>query len=149
MGKDAARRVEAHHLRQECLVLRQQAQRQAAGADDLLPVIQVVQERIERAHPLLDPLRQPPPLVAADDARHLVERNQPFFGIVLAIDIECDAGAAKEGLGLCPLAAHQLGILIFEPIAVAPVGRPDFTVRRVHLVIGRRRFCHWQSPMFP
>jgi hypothetical protein len=31
---------------------------QAAGADDFLAVVEIVQEGVERAHPLFDPARQ-------------------------------------------------------------------------------------------
>jgi hypothetical protein len=49
----------ADHLRQEGLVLRDQLHGHPARAQDLLPVIDVVQKGVDRAHALLDPARQP------------------------------------------------------------------------------------------
>ena len=106
MGVDPARRGEADHLRQPGAVVAEQPLGQAARADDLLPVVEIVHEGVERAHPLLDPARQPPPFAAGDDPRDHVERDQPLLGVVVAIDVEGDAGAAEEALGLGALAPH-------------------------------------------
>ena len=57
VGVDAARRPDPDHLGQEGLVLGDQLARHAAGAQDLLAVIDVVEEGVERLHALLDALR--------------------------------------------------------------------------------------------
>jgi hypothetical protein len=58
MGVDPAGRRHADHLRQEGGRCGDQLDRHAARAQDFLPVIDVVQEGVDRAHPLLDPARQ-------------------------------------------------------------------------------------------
>ena len=57
-----------------------------------------MQEGIDGAHPLFDPAGQAIPFPPGDDARHDVERDQPFLGLLLALDIEGDAGATDEDL---------------------------------------------------
>ena len=58
MGIDIARRAEIDHLRQKRIVLRNQIDGNDARAQDFLPVIDVVQKRVDRAYPLIDALRQ-------------------------------------------------------------------------------------------
>ncbi len=69
-------------------------------------------ERVDRAHPLLDPALQPPPLGRCDDPGDDVERDQPLLGRVLAINVESDAGEAEEAFGLRALAADPSGVLL-------------------------------------
>ena len=97
-------------------------------------MIQVVQKRVQRAHPLVDPARQFAPLSGGDDARHRVKRDQPFLGIGRAIDVEGDPGSAKERLGLNALALQQAGRLGIEPLAIAFIGRPHRAVGFAHFV---------------
>ncbi len=104
MGIDPARRREADHLLKPRGVIAEQALRHPARADDLLPVIEVVDEGIERADPLFDPAFQPPPFARADDARHGVERDEPLLGLVLAIDVEGNSRLAEVGFGIDMLA---------------------------------------------
>lgn len=54
MGIDTPWRGEADHLRQEGLVLYDEVGGYAAGPNDLLTMIDVVQEGVERAHALVD-----------------------------------------------------------------------------------------------
>ena len=54
VGVDAARRIDADHLRQERGVFGNQADRHAARAQDFLAVIDVVKKGIDGAHPLFD-----------------------------------------------------------------------------------------------
>jgi hypothetical protein len=98
MGIDAAGRVKADHLRKEGIIVPDQVFRKAAGPYDLLTVIDVIQEGIDRADPLLDPPHQQRPFTGADDPWHQVERDQPLIRFGFAIDIECDARAPEHGL---------------------------------------------------
>jgi hypothetical protein len=61
------------------------------------------------------PARQLRPFAGRDDARHDVEGDQPFVRLGLAIDVEGDAGAAEEGLGLGRFLAQVLEVLVREP----------------------------------
>ena len=134
MGIDAARRIHAHHHRQEGIVARDQRGRHPAGTQNLLPVIDIVEKGVERAHPLLDPARQAPPFARRDDPRHDVERDQPLVGVGLAIDVEGNACGAKKGFGLLRLALDALGILGIEPFAIFAIGRPGPAIPGYHLV---------------
>ena len=96
VGIDAARRLHAHHLRHEGLVLDDQVFRDAAGLDDLLAMVDVVHEGVERAHALLDAGGEAAPFRRAQDARDDVEGNEALGGAVVAVDGEGDAGAAKQ-----------------------------------------------------
>jgi hypothetical protein len=132
---DPAGRGEAHHLREERRVAAQQAVRQATATDDLLAMVEIVQEGVDRPHPLLDTALQPPPLGAGDDPRNHVERDQPFLGVVLAVDVEGDAGAAEGALGLAALAPQQRCVLLLVPVAVALIRRTRCARVVVHLVV--------------
>ena len=119
VGVDAARRPDADHLGQERVVGGDQLARHAAGAQDLLAVIDVVEEGVERLHALLDALRQPAPFGAGDDARHDVERDQPLGRFLLAIDGEGDAGLAEHALGIAHLLGQPRRILRLQPAIVS------------------------------
>ena len=94
----------ADHLRQIGLVPQDEVGGDAAGADDLLAVIDVIEEGVERPHPLLDAAFEEPPLGGGDDARHEVEGDQPLKRILAAVDGEGDAEPAEKNLGLVLLA---------------------------------------------
>ena len=76
MTVDAARRVDADHLGQKRRVLDDKLFGNLAGLQDLLAMIDVVQEGVERPDALLDALLEAAPLVRRDDARQDVERDQ-------------------------------------------------------------------------
>lgn len=64
MGVDAARRLETDHFRQEGDVVFDQLARNAAGLDDFLLVVDVIEKGVERQNALLDALRQLAPLAS-------------------------------------------------------------------------------------
>ena len=134
MGVDAAWGGKAHHVRQPGDVLAEQPLRHPARADDLLPVVEIVEERVERAHALFDPLGQLAPFARGDDARHHVERDQAFFRLVLAIDVEGDAGAAEAVIGFRALALENGLVLFAQPAAIIGVGRTHIAAGVGHLV---------------
>ena len=92
----------------------------AAGAQDFLAVVDVVEEGVERLDALLDALRQPPPFGAGDDARHDVEGDQPLGGLLLAIDGEGDAGLAEDTFGVPHLFGEPGRILLLQPAGRKP-----------------------------
>ena len=118
VGVDPARRSEADHCRQESAVFGNQSLGHTAGADDFLPMIDVVEEGVDRAHPLFDTAREPRPFLCADDAGHNVEGNQSLFSLVRAIDVEGDSGAAKHRIGLICLFAQGCKLLAFKPCSI-------------------------------
>ena len=76
MGIDAARRVHADHLRHEGIVLDDDLLRDAAGPQDFLAVIEIMDEGVQRPDPLLDPGRQFPPLGGGEDPRDDVKGDE-------------------------------------------------------------------------
>ena len=79
-----------------------------AVGEDLPRAVDVVDEGVDRPHPLLEPGREPLPFGGGEDARDDVERDDPLGRLLLAIDGEGDAEAAEGGLGGL-LAAVELG----------------------------------------
>ena len=73
---DAARRVEAHHLAPEMAGAEDELGRNPALAEDSLLVVDVVQEQVERLHPLDQAALELVPLGARDHARDQVERGR-------------------------------------------------------------------------
>ena len=79
-----------------------------AVGDDPPRAVDVVDESVDRPHPLLEPGREPRPFARGEDARDDVERDDPLGRLLVAIDGEGDAEAAEGGFGGL-LAAVQLG----------------------------------------
>ena len=100
VGIDAARRIDAHHLRHEGGVLDDDVCRDAPCPQDFLTVIDVVDEGVERPHPLFDAGRKPAPFRGRKHPGNDVEGDEAFGGFVVAIDGEGDALAAETALGL-------------------------------------------------
>ena len=99
MRIDILRRLDAQHLRPEGGVEKDEFRRHQPGLDDLLVVIDVVEEDVDRLHPLnAAPLDQVP-FGAVEDARDQVERDQPLGRAAFGIDGEGDAEPAKQLLG--------------------------------------------------
>ena len=88
---DAARRADAVHDAGEVAARDDQAPRHDAGAHDLARVVDVVDERVERADALRQPALDRDPLVGRDDPRHEVQRERAVLGAVLAGQLEGDA----------------------------------------------------------
>jgi hypothetical protein len=137
---DAAGHVHAHHLGPELRVLGHLLLRHDAGLDDLLPVVDVVDEAVERMDALAQPGFHLLPFAFGDDARDHVERNQPLgAGAVLvlgAVDGERDADSAEHQLGLVAPRLHRGRLLGVEPAAVGAVVQAHAR-GAVHLVEAR------------
>ena len=132
-GIDAVGQLDAAHFLLEAGVLQHLLGRDHARLEDLLPVVDVVQEAVERIYALLESLRQLVPLRFRDDARDGVERNQPFRTLFVAVDGEGDANAMEQQVGFAALFRHPLGRGIGEPLR-------DGAKVRTHLPIGRAHF---------
>ena len=133
---DPARHVDVLHLRAILCVAQDQLRRDHAGAEDLLAVVDVAEECIERAHSLAQAGLEPLPVLGRQDARHDVERDQSFRALVLAVDGERDADAMEEGVGFGTATRQPVGRLRAQPravLAIVPTGRP---VGREHFVVG-------------
>ncbi len=122
---DVERRVVADHLRQEGIVAEDQVGGDAAGADDLLAMVDVVEEGVERPHPLLDAALQVAPFMRGNDARHEIEGDQPLQRVLAAVDGKGDAEPAEENLRLLLLALEAVTRVLVQPFGHVPIGRPD------------------------
>ena len=125
MGVDAAGRVQPLHLRQVAGIVQHQPLRHLAGAQDLLVVIDVVQEGVERLHPLRQPLLEMPPFGGVEHAGHDVERDQPLGIAALAIDREGDADAAEQRRRLPALEIEDRSRRRRQPICQGRIGGSD------------------------
>ena len=124
----------ADHFGQVGLVAQHELGRDAPGPDDLLAVIDVVEEGVQRPHALLDAALEQPPFRRGNDPRHEVERDQPLQRILGIVDGEGDAEPAEEGFRLL-LLALQLGPgLSAEPLGDLAIRRANLAVRAQHLV---------------
>ena len=89
--------------------MQDQAFGNAAGADDLAVVVDIVQEGVERAGALLQSAAQALPFGLRQHARNEVERNQAFGIAAFGIDGEGDADAAEQHFGLASLERKLVG----------------------------------------
>ena len=122
---DAARHVHAGHLAAVLRVAEHALGRDRARLQDLLLVVDVVQEEIERAHALLQAALEHLPFVRRNDARHDVERDEALGAAVLAVYRERDADAMECALGLLALLRDAGGVGALEPVRKSPVVGAD------------------------
>ena len=130
----------------------------APGLDDLLAVIDVVHEGVERAHALLDAGRQPAPFGRRDDARDDVEGDEPLGRLVVAVDGEGDAGAAEQRLRLARFRFEVVELLRAEPFGDGLIGLAHTVAGAVHFIkslaqhrlgFDRRLFLPQMLPQLP
>ena len=89
---------------------------------------------------LLDALGEKIPFGLGHDPRHEIEGDQPLGRLGFAIDVEGDARAPEEILGLVGLGGQFLDVLLPEPLVEAGIGFPDIVVIEKHFV--ERRHLH-------
>mmetsp|Transcript_59385 Transcript_59385/g.140239 ORF Transcript_59385/g.140239 Transcript_59385/m.140239 type:complete len:469 (+) Transcript_59385:1183-2589(+) len=125
---DIARHVHAHHLLAELGVVQDLVGGHEAGLQDLLAVIDVVDEAVQRRHALGQAGLHRGPLGVGNHPRNQVEGDQAFgalAGVLVAIDREGDAHAAEDQLGLLAPLAHQRLGLIGQPAGIGRVVGTD------------------------
>ena len=132
---DVAGHIDALHLGTVLRVAQNLFRRDHARIQDLLVVVNVVDEGVERAHALLQAALEPHPLFERQHARHDVEGDQPLGAFLLAVDGEGDADAVEQGVGLGALLRQALLRLVAEPLGVSSVVRSGGLSALVHLVI--------------
>ncbi len=138
MGVDVVGRLDADHLRAEGGVEQDQLGRNEPRLEDLLVVIDVVEEDVDRLDPLDAALLDQVPLGAVEDAGDEVEGDQPLGRAALAIDGEGDAEPAEQLLGRVLLGDERIDREIVEQAGKLGVSVPDLAVRRR---ASRRRIC--------
>jgi len=115
VGINVGDHVDALHLGAVLGILVNLARRDDAGIDDVLVVVDVVHEHVERLDALDQARLQRRPFVRGDDARDGVEGDQAFGAGAVAIHGEGDADAAESEIGLGALAFDALARLARKP----------------------------------
>ncbi|MGY3457982.1 hypothetical protein ACVWW5_003432 [Bradyrhizobium sp. LM3.4] len=92
---DVVRHLLAVHLGTKDRVLKDEVVGHDLGTEDVAAMVDVAQEHVERAHPLLQALLEQRPFLAGHDPRDHVEGDQAFGGFGLPIDREGNADAAE------------------------------------------------------
>ena len=121
------------HLRQSVLRIEpHQFFRNNSGLHALARAIDISEEHVQRCHPLDEPLFQPCPFRAGNDARHNIKRNQPLGSIRIAIDCKGNPDSAEKQFRLPPAGFHQFVAGRLQPFANPRIGRAH---------IGRAKSC--------
>jgi hypothetical protein len=134
VGVDVARDIHAHHFLAELRVLQHLVGRDLAGAQDVLLVVDVVDEVIQRLHALAQAGFEMAPFGRRDDARNDVERNQPLGAGVVPIDGERDTDAPEHQVGFRALVDETVGVLLGQPAAVGAITLPDGAIGSMHFI---------------
>ena len=150
---DVARHLDACHLGAVLGVVQHQVRRDEARTQDVLAVVDIVDEAVERRHALHQPALHARPLLRRNDARHQVERDQSLVAraalVLVSIHGEGDAHTPEDHLGLGAAGLHGLGRLARQPVAIALVMLSHIAAVKgqdgVHLV----KFLHGQPPLNP
>ena len=141
MGVDPARRADPDHLRQVGRVAGNHRGGQATRPDDFLLVVDVIEEGVDRPDTLFDAARQLRPFGSRNDPRDDVEGYEPLFGLRPPVDVEGDAGQAKEILRLAALGTQPPGVFAVEPVMKIGVSVLQGFIGAPHFVIDRF-LCH-------
>ena len=108
------------------------------GLEDGLPVVDVVEEPVQRGDALLEALGEHLPLGARDDARNGVERDQALGAGFIAVDGEGDAHSVEQEVGFAALLGHPLGRHAAQPGLDVPVmltHAPPLAGGQVHFIV--------------
>ena len=143
---DVARHIHPHHLGAELRVLEDLLGGDQAGLEDVLPVVDVVDEAVERRDPLGQPLFHLRPLMGRNHAGNQVEGDQALGAravfVLGAIHRESDADPAEDHLGLFAPGAHQAAFLARQPVSV------DLVVRAYLCAAGEGTGVHFVEALF-
>ena len=134
MGINAARRIDADHLRQEGGVVGDQLDRHPARAQYFLAVIDIIEKGIDRPDSLLDAFRQLAPLARRQHARHNIKGDQPLVGFILAVNIEGDPGFPEKGFRLGRLSMQPFDVFAIKPVFIFLIRRPDIFPATQHFI---------------
>ncbi len=143
VGVDIAGDVEADHLPPEVARAEDEVGRHDPGLEDLLAVVDVGEEEVQRAQPLHEAALDHLPLVRGNDPWHEIEREDPVGACVVAVDGEPDALGEEEGVRdpdpLVELArAHCREALREQPVVHPRMlrGLEHLVEERSHVVAG-------------
>ena len=100
----------------------------------VLVVVDVVDEQVQRADPLLEALLDPVPFGRRDDPRDEIEGKDPLGAGAVAVHVERDAHVQERALGRL-LPAQQLAVRHrLDQLDQRPGGRLEARARLEHLV---------------
>jgi hypothetical protein len=109
-----------------------------ASLDDLLAVVHVVNEAVERGHALHQTGFHALPLVGRNDAGNQVKRDQALCACSVfvfgTVHRKRDAHAAEDHLGLGTPGLHHVFGLLGQPFGVLRVVSPDCFRAGIHFV---------------
>ena len=142
---DVVRHVLAVHFGPEHRVLEDQVVGNDVGAQDIAAVIDVAQEHVERAHPLLQAFFEDGPFLRRYDPRDHVEGDQPLLGFGVAIDGKGDADPAEQQFRLLAAIFQRIRRRLLQPAGEFLVGRTEVAVGPVHFI---ERNCHISRRFF-
>ena len=122
---NAQRHVDALHLGPILGIIQHLLARNHACFQDMLIVIDVVQEHVERLDTLLETLLQARPFMRRKNPGHDVKRDRALGAVVVAVDRKRNAHTPKDELGLVASRAQSLFRLVREPVCKILVVRSD------------------------
>ena len=122
------------HLAPEVPRAEDEVGRHDPGLEDLLAVVDVGEEEVERAEPLLEAALDHLPLVGRHDPGHEVEREDAVGAGVVAVDREPDALRQEEGVGDPDPLSELGGAHRREALREQPVMRPRPARTFEHLI---------------
>ena len=135
VGVDAPGNVHALHFRPILRVTEHLLGGNDVRLQDLLIMINVVDEGIQRPNPLLEARLEPGPLLRRQHPRHDVEGDQPLGAFLLTVDRKGDADPVEQRIGLGALLGQPLGRLSLQPLCIPLVMGARRTAVRIHLVV--------------
>ncbi len=139
MDIDVVRHVLAVHLGSKYRVLEDQVVRNDVGAQDVSAVIDVAQEHVQRADPLLQTLFQQGPFLAREDPGDHVERDQALLGLGVAIDGKGDTDPAEQQFRFLAAILQRFRGRLLQPTGELMVGLAEVAAGQVHFI---KRDCH-------
>jgi hypothetical protein len=125
MGIAVMRDRDPDHRDLELLVDEDLVSRNPSSLQDLLAVIDVGEESVDRRDALDQSLEQLAPVLGRDDPRHHIRGDQALGAALVAIDRERDPGTTEDQIGLGALARHRLARGRRQPLRVRRIVGAD------------------------
>ena len=128
------RNLEVDHLGPKIWIAVDEVGRHHASLDDLAGTIEISQEHVQRLHALNQANFQLGPLGPRNETRYEIKGDQPLGRVLVAIDRECDADAAKKEIRLPPPGGKEIGRHSLEPACQALIDLTRFPASFAHFV---------------
>ncbi|EXI75686.1 MAG: hypothetical protein AW07_00998 [Candidatus Accumulibacter sp. SK-11] len=132
---DAGGNIDTDHLAAELGIVQHLLGRDAAGLENRLFVIDVVQKGVQRLHTLPQAGLELRPFGRGDDPGDDVEGDQALGPRLLSVNGKGDADTMESRVRLSPLALQPVSRHAGQPFGEGPIVRPQTGIRIVHLVV--------------